>query len=55
MQSAFQSKPKVAVEVSFVEDDFVCPLCESFSVEEGKYRNKCFTCGTTWKTIETSN
>jgi len=54
MQSALQSRSKVRAEVNFIEDDIVCPLCESYNIEEGMHRNECFTCGVTWKVIGTS-
>ncbi len=39
------------VEVTFIEDDVLCPLCDSYNVEEGSFRFTCRCCGTEWKIL----
>lgn len=52
MRSAFQSsRPAAPIKAAFINDEVVCPLCESYNIEEGKYRFECHTCGTVWKTL----
>ncbi len=39
------------VEITFIEDDVLCPLCDSYDVEEGAFRFTCCCCGTEWKIL----
>ena len=50
MQTGYKQQSK-EVEVIFLEDDMVCPICESYSVEETKIKFLCADCGSTWKTF----
>jgi hypothetical protein len=46
-----QSTKTQEVEVTFIEDDICCPLCESYSIDEADAVFSCYTCGLTWKTL----
>jgi hypothetical protein len=50
MQAAAEQKAKL-VEAVFVEDDVICPMCESYEVEEWKNQFECCQCGTCWKVL----